>query len=240
MLKYVQKWNVQVEREIAADVAKVAKDLTGNLLDMGCGAKPYRHLFMQVSSYVGIDLPVSLSANRMEKRVDVYGAIDRLPFCDGSFDAVLSTQVLEHVTSPAAVLGEAARVLRAGGVFLLTIPFVAAEHEEPHDYFRFTRYGIQSLLEQNGFEHVAVKKQFGFWSMAGDMTYWHFHRKVQGTWLEKYWFAVGTTLFLRCFHLLNRVDPDDKLALNLFVIASRKGRVKGTRATEEEAVAIAR
>jgi len=233
ILAFVKKWNVQVDQQIAADLAEIAGGITGHLLDLGCGAKPYRKVFSKVSSYVGIDLPATISANHMEKRADVYGEIGRLPFCDACFDAVLSTQVLEHVPVPATVVLEAARVLRPGGTILLTIPFVAAEHEEPHDYFRFTRYGMQSLLEQNGFEAVAVKKQFGFWSMVGEMIYWHYQRKVQGSRWEKYWYAVGSTLFLRAFHLMNRMDPDEKLALNLFVTARRVARSASQKDCDE-------
>ena len=185
--------------------------------DIGCGTKPYQKYFPGAARYFGIDLPAERSANKLEKRADVYADLRRLPIADESFDVVLCTQVLEHVPEPERVISEAHRILRKGGMAVLTVPFMAAEHEEPHDYLRFTSFGITELLERSGFEAVRVKKQFGFWSAIGEMIYWHYHRKVKGTRWEKYWFATGTTIFLRGFHLLNRIDPDEKLVLNLFV-----------------------
>ena len=217
-------WSRDVSGQIARDLAEWAPTVSGTLLDLGCGDKPYAHLFENVTACVGVDLPDSRSASKMPKRPDLFADLAALPFRDAGFDSVLSTQALEHVAEPAAVLMEAARVLRDDGIILLTIPFLAAEHEEPHDYFRFTSYGIVSLLKRSGFTDIRVKKQFGFWSAIGEMVYWHFHRKVCGSRWEKFWFAVGTTLFLRAFHLLNRLDSDDKLVLNLLATARRLPR----------------
>lgn len=193
------------------------------IVDLGCGAKPYERYFDGAIQYVGVDLPVDRSANKLEKRADVYARLNELPLDNGRFDVLLCTQVLEHVPDVGAVLTEAHRVLRDGGLAVVTVPFMAAEHEVPHDYLRFTSFGIRELLERAGFEQIEVKKQFGFWSAIGEMIYWHYHRKVQGTCWEKYWFAMGTTGFMRLFHLLNRVDRDDKLVLNLFVTARKPG-----------------
>ncbi len=215
--------------EIARDMGAVGSAVGAAVADIGCGAKPYQRYFPGAARYFGIDLPVERSANKLEKRADVYADLRRLPIADESFDVVLCTQVLEHVPEPERVLSEAHRILRTGGTAVLTVPFMAAEHEEPHDYLRFTSYGITDLLTRCGFEAVSVKKQFGFWSAIGEMIYWHYHRKVAGTRWEKYWFAAGTTVFLRGFHLLNRLDPDEKLVLNLFVTA-RKAPAKVAQA----------
>lgn len=175
-------------------------------------------------------MPAGQSTNGLPKAAQVYCRVERLPFRGGSFDAVLCTQVLEHVPDPSVAIAEASRVLSPDGRLILTIPFVAAEHEEPHDYFRFTQFGIRTLLEAHGFECEFVKKQFGFWPTIGEMLYWHFHRKVQGGRWEKYWYAFGTTIFLGAFHLCGRFDRDDKLALNLCVVARRKGTAAGSAA----------
>jgi len=220
-LAWAQKNSRDLNWEIARDLAGLGTSSVARLADIGCGARPYQRFFPGAVMYCGIDLPADLSANKLEKRADVYADLHWLPIAEGSFDMVLCTQVLEHVPDPARVLGEAHRILRTGGLAVVTVPFLAAEHEVPHDYLRFTSFGIAALLERCGFEAVTVKKQFGFWSAIGEMIYWHFQRKVVGTRWEKYWYAVGTTGFLRGFHLLNRLDPDDKLALNLFVTARK-------------------
>lgn len=225
-----------VTRQIRRDLSEIAPTISGRLLDLGCGAKPYRHLFTGAEWYVGLDLPADHSANKLTKSVDAYADLNLLPFCDESFDAALCTQVLEHVPQPELLLAEAARVLKTDGTLVLTLPFAAAEHEEPHDYLRFTRYGIRALLERAGFATREVRKQFTFWSAIGEMIYWHFHRKVSGTRLEKYWFAFGTVALLRMFHLMDRLDRDDKLALNLCVVA-QKLPVAVRREESREAVA---
>jgi len=229
----------ELDWEIAREMGGLVSAQGAAVLDIGCGAKPYQRFFPGAARYCGIDLPAQRSANKLEKRADVYADLRRLPIAEETFDVVLCTQVLEHIADPERVLREAQRILRPGGLVVLTVPFLAAEHEEPHDYLRFTSFGISELLARCGFEAVNVKKQFGFWSAIGEMIYWHYHRKVAGTRWEKYWFAAGTTVFLRAFHLLNRWDPDEKLVLNLFATA-RKAAVEGTWESDPTVDASAR
>ena len=225
----LRSWALALTRRSAREVTwQIHRDFCAlppvgraRILDLGCGAKPYRCYFPHAAEYIGLDLPIERSANKLEKRADVYADLRRLPIADESFDVVLCTQVLEHVAEPERVLEEAHRILRTRGLAVVTVPFLAAEHEVPHDYLRFTSFGITALLERSGFEAVTVKKQFGFWSAVGEMIYWHYHRKVAGTRWEKYWYAVGATILLRGFHLMNRLDPDEKLVLNLFVTARK-------------------
>lgn len=220
-LAWTQRNSRELNWEIARELGALATAPGAAVADIGCGAKPYQRFFPGASPYFGIDLPADLSANKLEKRADVYADLHRLPVADEKFDVVLCTQVLEHVAQPDLVLLEANRILRTGGLAVITVPFMAAEHEVPNDYLRFTTFGISELLHRAGFRAVEVKRQFGFWSAIGEMIYWHYQRKVVGTRWEKYWYAIGTTAFLRCFHLLNRLDPDDKLVLNLFITARK-------------------
>lgn len=120
---------------------------SGRLLDVGCGTQPYRALFT-VEAYVGLEYDTP--ANRAEKSADLWYDGGRFPCPDSSFDIVLCNQVLEHVFQPQAFLAEVARVLRPGGRLLLTVPFVWDEHEQPHDFARYTRFGLRHLLEQAG------------------------------------------------------------------------------------------
>src|SRR5688572_1624394 len=81
----------------------------GRLLDVGCGVRPYEPLVTSLGhSYVGLDRP---SKTSQKPRCDVIGSSLALPFREGAFDAVLSTQVLEHVPEPGDMIKEAARVL---------------------------------------------------------------------------------------------------------------------------------
>ena len=141
-------------RRLDRAVIAHAGALRGELLDIGCGVKPYRERFTQVTRYVGLDLPT-------QKRADVHGDACRLPFAPGSFDAVLCNQVLEHVPTPQHIFAEAARVLRPGGVLLLTTPMTWGLHLEPHDYFRYTPHGLRYLAGESGLHTQSVDATCG-------------------------------------------------------------------------------
>jgi SAM-dependent methyltransferase len=125
-------------------------------LDVGCGNRPYEYLF-EAGNYVGVDVEDSGRPLNM-KQPDYFYNGNTLPFPEGSFDMVMSTQVLEHVPNPSAVISEMARVCKLGGAVVISIPFVYQEHEEPFDYFRFTQYGIEELLTKAGLKLEALKK----------------------------------------------------------------------------------
>jgi SAM-dependent methyltransferase len=130
-------------------------ELRGEVLDVGCGTMPYRSRIAAIR-YVGLDYDTP--EKRAANVADVLYDGGRFPFADASFDGVLCTQVLEHVFTPEAFLGEITRVLRLGGVLVLTVPFVWDEHEQPHDFGRYSSFGLRALLERNGLEVVRLEK----------------------------------------------------------------------------------
>ncbi len=136
----------------------------GWLLDVGCGKKPYRRLFSHVDQYIGIDLPPIRSDLPPVRRVDVRADGLALPFAAGAFDTVLCNEVLEHVPEPRILMAEAFRVLRPGGCLLLSTPQTWGLHHEPHDYYRYTRYGLAHLAESAGFTVVEVIPTSGMWA----------------------------------------------------------------------------
>jgi SAM-dependent methyltransferase len=133
----------------------VLPELRGELLDVGCGTKPYREL-VPATRYVGLDYDSPV--RRETGAADVFYAGGRFPLADASFDAVLCTQVLEHVFTPDEFLGEIRRVLRPGGSLVLTVPFIWDEHEQPHDFGRYSSFGLRALLEKSGFEVLRLEK----------------------------------------------------------------------------------
>jgi SAM-dependent methyltransferase len=118
------------------------------VLDYGCAEQPYRRWFGATVQFVGADLPGNPAA-------DVTIAPDgTLPLDGDTFDAVLSTQVLEHVSDPAAYLDECLRVLRPGGRLLLSTHGLMLYHPDPVDYWRWTGAGLERMLRSAGFEIV--------------------------------------------------------------------------------------
>ena len=150
-------------RQIVAFVRRAAGATAAGtrLLDAGAGDGPYRSLFSHCE-YVTSDW--SNSPHPGAREADIVSPLDRLPVEDGAFGAVLCTQVLEHVEHPALVLAELFRVLRPGGALWLTAPMVGELHEEPYDFFRYTRHGLRSLAEGAGFEGVEVEPLGGYFT----------------------------------------------------------------------------
>lgn len=149
-------------------LARCAPHASGRLLDVGCGDKPYEHLFTPyVSEYIGVEYDESYSASSAGSRgkADVVYKGDRMPFEDASFDTVLNVQVLEHTSRPAELLHEIARVLKPGGLLIISVPFSFRLHEEPHDYFRYSPHGLRELCARAGLELGSVEPQGGLWSL---------------------------------------------------------------------------
>lgn len=146
-----------VRRELFGQIRALAPRLQGRLLDFGCGRKPYRACFTNATDYVGVDLEQS-GHDHSRSLVDVFYDGRTIPFGDGSFDAVFCGEVLEHVFEPDAILEELHRVLRGGGAMLVTVPFCWNEHEVPHDYGRYTSFGLTHLLGRHGFAVIEQRK----------------------------------------------------------------------------------
>lgn len=155
-------------RTILAFVAGVAEELPPgtSLLDAGAGRAPYRELFAHCR-YVTADWASSTHGEALAS--DILASLDDLPVADASFDAVLSTQVLEHVADPPAVLGELFRVLVPGGTVWMTAPLVGELHEEPYDFFRYTTHGLRTLLESAGFEAIEVDPLNGYFTTMAQL-----------------------------------------------------------------------
>lgn len=128
----------------------------GRILDVGAGESPWRDLLPAGAEYVGVDADLSGEFGMRRHAHITYYDGKRLPYEDGSFDYVLCTEVLEHVADPLSFLADLRRVLRPGGTLLLTVPWSARLHHVPHDYGRFTRYGLVQLLDSCGFLGVAI------------------------------------------------------------------------------------
>src|SRR6266850_8470425 len=117
------------------------------VLDYGCANKPYQSLFVEkFREYVGADLPGNPKADL------IIGPAGEIPCVEGSFDCVLSSQVLEHVVDPQQYLKEAWRVLRPSGSLILTTHGIWPYHPDPNDYWRWTIEGLQHEISKVGFQ----------------------------------------------------------------------------------------
>ena len=133
-------------------VTRFAKRARGRLFDYGCGAAPYRGFFRDCQEYIGADVTPGPYIDRL---LDAEG-LTQEP--SGSYDAVLSTQVLEHVKDPVAYVRECHRLLRPGGQLMLSTHGMVEEHGCPYDFHRWTSRGLENLAADCGFEVVESVK----------------------------------------------------------------------------------
>jgi SAM-dependent methyltransferase len=159
----LRRWSAALRRLIDLQAGSIWRDLAGDLavaeglvLDVGCGAQPYRPLLAPSARYLGIDTTDAKRDFGYEIPDTVSFDGDAWPVGSESVDVVLCTETLEHVLEPSTLLGEAHRALRPGGRLLLTVPFAARWHFVPNDYWRFTPSSLRHLLEAAGFGDVAV------------------------------------------------------------------------------------
>lgn len=138
------------------EVSSLVSQLNGKLLDVGCGTKPYENICDNVNEYIGLE--IDDEGNRLHKFADILYDGKIIPCKDKKFDSILSSQVFEHVFNPNDFLKEINRVTKMGGVFLMTVPFVWDEHEQPYDYARYSSFGLKHILSVNGFEIVEHRK----------------------------------------------------------------------------------
>lgn len=139
---------------LSEDIKKYAKYARGDLLDIGSGLTPYRPFFKNVKRYVRMD-----KFDYMGIKPDIIGDALSVPVKNNSFDSVFSSQVLEHVTNPQKMIDEVHRILKKDGTCILTTHMAQVIHGEPHDYFRFTEYGLKELFKN--FKYIEVKPNGG-------------------------------------------------------------------------------
>ena len=214
-----------VQDLIESEVKWAAGRLTDNQTALDAGAGEARHrVFFKRGRYVALDAGYGDSAWDYSG-LDICGDLAHLPLRDASVDCILCMVVLEHTRNPRHVLQEFARVLKAGGTLAMIVPFLWEEHQAPHDYFRFTRYGVHSLFESSplrldlvspigGFFWVCARRCVGFLSF------------FQGGWRWSLFALLAPFfgfLFPLILYFLDRFDQARNYSLAYRVRATKAG-----------------
>lgn len=132
--------------------------------DIGCGDKPFAGFLLGNGvSHVGIDM---MNGFYGEDKVDVFGEADAIPVADRTADAVLHSQVIEHLPDPEKGLEEAGRILKSEGLLFISFPFLYPLHAAPHDFFRYSGFGFEAMAKRHGFEILEEHSIGGFWYTA--------------------------------------------------------------------------
>ncbi len=113
--------------------------------------------------YVAVDLAVG-DVTWNYHNLDCISSLRALCFRDESFDAVLCTQVLEHLEWPRESVAEFFRVLKPGGRLFITAPMAQEEHQIPYDFFRYTSFGLRSICERAGLKVSQIQPLGGMFA----------------------------------------------------------------------------
>jgi SAM-dependent methyltransferase len=216
-----------VSHIVTKELKKVfAKYITGRLIDIGCGEKPFESLLQKyVSEHVGVDHEETM---HHKGKIDIFAPAYNIPVENETFDCTLCTAVLEHLEEPDKAIAECSRILKMDGIAIYAAPFIWNLHEEPRDFFRFSKYGLTYLFEKNGFQILELKALSGFWvTFAAALTVylWKFRRK-------KGWVTVFKPLFMllppfvlliqAVAYLLDRLDTREEWTWAYVVVAKKQ------------------
>jgi SAM-dependent methyltransferase len=175
------------------------------ILDVGCGNKPYADLFRGYN-YKGID------CTTVNSSPDIIGEATNIPVESNTVDIVFSTQVIEHISEPKDMIKECYRVLKPGGFLILTGPFYWPLHEEPYDFYRFTKYGFEYLLQNAGFSEWDIISDGGSWAKI----FLSINLKMQSKLL------IGFRILLNLVgEFLDKIDYDELSTANYTILARK-------------------
>jgi SAM-dependent methyltransferase len=213
-IRVAKPWNryayhiKMLPRRLGALSAELRVGPGDSVLDYGCADVPYRGFFPPEADYTAADLTGNPAANL---RLNADGTVPRP---DNSFDALMSTQVLEHVTDPGVYLAEAYRVLRPGGRMLLSTHGVFVYHPDPDDYWRWTCAGLQRAVRQAGFDVIRFEGIIGLLptglQLVQDAVYWHLPRILR---------PAVALLMQALIAMADRLHGDEARAMNAQVFA---------------------
>lgn len=120
-----------------------------NIIDVGAGEAPYKELFVGNKYYTS---DFSQNIYHTKNKNDFICPADKIPVKPNFFDAIICTEVLEHVPNPDQVFNEFHRILKRKGQLFITTPFIIQPHEVPYDYFRYTPYFYNEVFKKNNFK----------------------------------------------------------------------------------------
>lgn len=171
-------------------ISLIIKYVNGKHIDIGCGDMPFKMLIeKQVTQYDTLD-----TEKRAENVTYIADVCNMDMIKDATYDSAICLQVLEHVADPFKAMREVNRILKKGSVLVCSVPHLSRLHEEPHDYYRYTKYGLEHLFKSSGFRVVSITPTGGLFCFLGHqlssiilLSVWHIPiLKNIAFWLNKW------------------------------------------------------
>lgn len=161
LVRYVYHFESMIEDAVAHFAEGLPEG--AKVLDAGAGESRHAAAFER-QRYVGVDLAIGDSSWNY-RRLDSIADLEHLPFRDASFDAALMIVTIEHLREPASALAEIGRVMRPGSRILVVAPHQWEVHQAPHDYFRYTRHGLEYLFAKTGYRVLSLEPAGGLFRL---------------------------------------------------------------------------
>lgn len=201
----------------------------GLVLDAGSGRGAWRSTILKTASgYESMD--VALRGGDRPTWVGDIMTMSDVP--SERYDAVACQQVLEHIRQPWRAASQFYRVLKPGGVLVLSVPHLSRRHERPHDYFRYTPEGIAALLEDAGFDLEYRATYGGLLSFLHHQTSFFFPGLLLGIPLIGKAALLLNAPFSWFLPTLDRVlDPTPLFPLGV-IVAARKPDISSKRSLQ--------
>lgn len=212
---------MQEKLMIGKDVINYSlKYIKGNTLDFGAGIGKYRkYIEPRTTKYTTFD-------QSPESKADHIGTAQSSPFSNETFDTIFCTQVLEHVESPWLVVDELNRILKTGGICIITAPFCIPYHKDPLDLFRYSEDGLRWLFEKRGFKIIESGTYGGPFMTIAEFIHFSFfnpYKKYKTGQYRILKIIQGMASFLDKFSRNKIIYP------NAYVIAEKTGSHLSTR-----------
>lgn len=167
----------------------------GELIDLGCGNAPLAGIYRdKVDRYTWLDWP---NSPHQEYEVDIHADLNALlPIEDQSYDTVILSDVIEHISNPELLFSECTRILKPGGHLLVGVPFLYPLHEEPFDYHRYTIHKLREFGEKHELSVERIEEYAGGIEVVQEMLTKIFSYSAATRWLSYIIYGIFNTALI--------------------------------------------
>lgn len=195
----------------------------GKVIDLGAGAMNYKDMIEKTgATYHSLDYAPTETKYQKDIQLDYVGDIQNLPIEDSQFDTVFCSQVLEHISEPQRAVNEMSRIIKIGGYAIISTPHLAYLHNEPYDFYRYTKYGLKHLVEKAGLHVVDIQPiggLFCFLNYISSTMFLSIFYKIPLLWPIA--FGVNLLVSYLCIGLDGAFRTTKILPLNYLLIARK-------------------